>query len=605
MPRIIYWFLRFSILNPICIRLIGAASRRKRDLSIRSIYVALLGIVLFVGLLGITATGRFSLRELAAGSASVFTFLAVMQLILICLFTPIFMSGAIAKEANPKTWDILLTTPMSPLQIVLGNLFGRLFFIISLSIAALPLMIVTQFFGGVPLETILLTQLVAICLALFIAAVAISMSVTRTAGRKAAVSFFVITIFVLAATFTADHSIRAPIGSGQAGEFTTFLTPLNPFLVLETLLHPSGYVIPTTSPLPQPFAWLALHPIAGWCWWTTIASFMLITLSSLNVRKLGQRESKIPWTQRLFQQRVMPEQSHAVSGNPIAWRERVTRHRNLGSLIARWGFASLSGLTFIILSTLYFTSSITPDYFRSAMVILVTGEILIVTFVAISLSASSIAKEREDGSLDLLLTTAMTPHTYLMGKVIGLVMHLLPIVVTPCVTMMAIGCFVIINPDLAIVPDQIVGNNTVLVPMALYLPALLTPLVFIPFIAFCLTLGLMWSIRSRGSISAIVTSMILVFIVAGGLGLCLGPAGQMSHAGSFFAALSPISNVFATFSSVKIIPSVIENGVQTANFSMGAASVLSGVVWTVVSIGLLKSISASFVVTVRRLAGQG
>ena len=54
----------------------------------------------------------------------------------------------------------------------------------------------------------------------------------------------------------------------------------------------------------------------------------------------------------------------------------------------------------------------------------------------------------------------MTPQTYLMGKVTGLVMHLLPIVVTPCITMMAVGCFIIVNPNLAAVTDQVVGINS-------------------------------------------------------------------------------------------------------------------------------------------------
>ncbi|MGY8757478.1 MAG: hypothetical protein ACKVLC_08910, partial [Phycisphaerales bacterium] len=68
MPRIINWFLRFSIQNPLCIRLIGSASRRQRDMYIRWTYVALLGAVLLLGLLSMTSGSSFSLRDLAAGS---------------------------------------------------------------------------------------------------------------------------------------------------------------------------------------------------------------------------------------------------------------------------------------------------------------------------------------------------------------------------------------------------------------------------------------------------------------------------------------------------------------------------------------------------------
>ena len=256
------------------------------------------------------------------------------------------------------------------------------------------------------------------------------------------------------------------------------------------------------------------------------------------------------------------------------------------------------------MSTLYFTSIITPSYFRESILILVTSEILIVTFSAITLSASSIAKEREDGSLDLLLTTAMTPQMYLRGKVSGLVMHLFPMVIAPCITMMSVGLFVYINPTLGVVPDQVVGNASIQVPLALTLPALLTPVVFIPFIAFCMTLGLLWSMRSQGTISAIVTTLILVCIVTFGLGLCMSPAGQMIHVGSVFASLSPITSMYATMSSTTVLPTLMERGPSTANISMAVSSIVAGVIWTFISYGLLKSMSASFVVTVRKLAGR-
>jgi ABC-type transport system involved in multi-copper enzyme maturation permease subunit len=604
MPRFLHWFLRFSIFNPICLRLVGTASRRQKDLYLRSGYVAILAAVLFFGLLS-TATGGLSLRDLAAGSANIFVNLSILQLLLIWLLTPIFMAGAITKEANPKTWDILLTTPLSPLQIVLGNLFGRLFFIAALLIGALPLMIVTQFFGGVPLDTILLTQLIAFCLALAIGAAAIAMSVTRTAGRKAAVSFFVITVLYLLITYVIDSSLRIPITNGSSAQWTTIITPFNPFLVLEALLQPARYVIPETSAYPWIIGWAMTHPIAAWCWFTMLLSGITIIWSSLQVRKMGQSPIKERWTKRLFVSASTEHKSRVVTGNPIAWRERVTRHRNLGSLFGRWGFVAICTLTLIILTTFYYTNTLSPESFRFAILVLVCGELLIVTFSAITMSASTIAKEREDGTLDLLLTTPLTPKMYLGGKLRGLIMHLLPMVLVPCVTMMAVGLIVTLNPTDAVVSDQLVSRHdySIVVPLALYIPALLTPLVFLPYLAFCTTLGLLWSMRSKGSVSAIVSSMILVLAVTGGLGICLVPSSSMGTVGSFFAALSPVNNVFAILTPAETVPSVLLKGVISANISLGIASVSSGAIWSIVTFGLMRSMASSFVVTVRRLAG--
>ena len=602
MPRILHWFLRFSILNPICIRLIGAASRRNRDLLIRSFYLGVLAAVLFFGLMAITATGRLSLRELAAGSANVFIILAILQFILICVLTPLFMASAISKEAEPQTWDVLLTTPMSPTQIVLGNLFGRLFFIIALSVAALPLMVVTQFFGGVPLETILLTQVVAICLAILIAALAIAISVTRTAGRKAAVGFFVITIVVLATTFGVDNFIREQVRGGQLNYYTTVLTPFNPFLVLETILAPSNYVIPESSSSPQPLAWMVTHPVQGWCWFTLLTSTILVVWSSLKVRTLGVKHAG----QSKFAQLMAPtaSQHKAVSGNPIAWRERVTRHRNLGSLLVRWGFLAVSLLTCIIMTTLFLTIMIQPSTYRDSMTIIVITEMLIVLFAAITLSASAIAKEREDGTLDLLLTTAMTPKMYLYGKVKGLVLHLLPMVLAPCLTMMTIGVVVLATPNIAIVPDTLPNDYETVVPLAVYGGAFTMPFLFIPFVAFCIAIGLMWSLRSKGSISAIVTTLTLITIITFGLGLCVMPLSSTLYASAFFNALSPISQLFSTMHGATTIPKIIAQGDKSANAGLAVCSLVGGLLWSTICWGLLKSMTASFVMTVRRLAGQ-
>ncbi|MBC8421589.1 ABC transporter permease subunit [bacterium] len=420
-----------------------------------------------------------------------------------------------------------------------------------------------------------------------------------------AVNFFVVTVLFLLVTYVVDQTIREPIAVGSSSSWTTILTPLNPFLVLESLLHPTGYATPESSRLGWPIGWLVTHPVAGWVWITIIGSLTIITWSSLQVRKLGDRGVKESLWKRLTKYGEQHREPHAVSGNPIAWRERVTRHRNIGSLLGSWGFVSVFGLTFIILATLFFTRTLSGDVFRDITQYLVVAELLIVTFFAISLSASSIAKEREDGSLDLLLTTSITPKMYLGGKMRGLVMHLLPMVLVPCVTMMTMGILVLLNPEHAVVTDvwSQTSQMPTATPLALYLPALVFPVSFIPYISFCMVLGLLWSMRSKGTIGAIITTLILVFILTAGLGVCLVPVQGIPILGTGLSSLSPFSLMFAILSPANSLPSVLEDGARATNIRLGVTTVIAGVVWTGLCFGLLRSMSASFVTTVRRLAG--
>jgi hypothetical protein len=109
--------------------------------------------------------------------------------------------------------------------------------------------------------------------------------------------------------------------------------------------------------------------------------------------------------------------------------------------------------------------------------------------------------------------------------------------------------------------------------------------------------------RSQGSIGAIVSTLILVFVVTGGLGICLLPSSDMGFIGGLFASLSPVNNSFAILTPERTLPDLIKGGIGPANISLGICSIAAGFFWMGISYGLLRSMASSFVVTVRRLAG--
>ncbi len=78
--------------------------------------------------------------------------LSYVQLGLVALLAPIFTAGAITQEKDSQTYDILLATPLSNGQIVLGSLLSRLFFVIALLVSGIPIFSITQIFGGVAIK---------------------------------------------------------------------------------------------------------------------------------------------------------------------------------------------------------------------------------------------------------------------------------------------------------------------------------------------------------------------------------------------------------------------------------------------------------------------
>jgi ABC-type Na+ efflux pump permease subunit len=259
-----------------------------------------------------------------------------------------------------------------------------------------------------------------------------------------------------------------------------------------------------------------------------------------------------------------------------------------------------------VTTTLFATRYWSADIYRTVIGVVVGAEIIIVTLASIYVSASSITKEREDGSLDLLLTTSMTPSTYLTGKVRGIVIHLLPMALTPCLSMFIAGCVALLGSDHKFVTDIPVGMQVgdMNIPFVLWGPAMLLGFVLIPYLSFCVTLGLQWSLRSKGSIKAIASTLLMMLAISFGLGICMTPAGSMGVAGAFVACLSPIPYLVAiTSPGGGIFPSLIQEGVIETSIALVISAPLAGAVWILASWGLLRSIAASFVLTVRRLAG--
>ena len=73
---------------------------------------------------------------------------------------------------------------------------------------------------------------------------------------------------------------------------------------------------------------------------------------------------------------------------------------------------------------------------RVTLLAIVAAEITIVVLAAVNMSATAVSREREDGTLDLILTTPIQPGPYISGKLRGLIQYLLPMLVVPVVCML-------------------------------------------------------------------------------------------------------------------------------------------------------------------------
>ena len=128
-----------------------------------------------------------------------------------------------------------------------------------------------------------------------------------------------------------------------------------------------------------------------------------------------------------------------------------------------------------------------------------------------------------------------------------------------------------------------------------------------PFVAFCVMVGLQWSIKSKGTISSIICAVGIVLLVTFVLSVCAVPSGKnLSVLGSAIVTCSPINLVFAAVYPAQTIPSALGQGAPSfmaarASLVLGAA--FSAVIYAAIVYGMHANMKRTFMFTVRKLAG--
>ena len=610
------------------VRIIQGGSNRARHLWVRMGYLGALTLLVTVGLLtsGGALGGELNLTDLAKSGTWVFAIISYGQVVLVCLLAPLFMAGAIGQERAGQTYNILLTTPLSNLQIVLGSLMGRLFFVLALLLSGLPLFAVLLIFGGVPVWSVVVSFTVAGCTALMVGTVAVTLSVLRAGGRKAVFTFVILVTAYLIGAYMLDVLLLRRLGPPNT---TTWLTALHPLLVLEASLNSANYAPPSPETLggyPGVVRFYLAKPFATFASLTGLLSLAQVLFCAVVLRSVGQGEGRfLRWVKSQLRLPVQAggerrRPARAVWGNPIAWREAATRGRGLGGVFARTGFAVLGVLLGLVLIILYHVGALpqlpgtdAAHVFQGTLFAVLLIEVAVITLVALYMSAGCVSREREDGTLDLLLTTPTTPKQYIWGKLRGLVSFLSLLLAVPVLTVALVSAYALIGKGLGweqatfrVAEVDSTGATIVRHPMIMLPEAsVLLAFMLVPFVALCVMAGMSWSVKAKGVLGAVIPSVAIVGGLTLVLGFCGASAAQnIPFVGPVINAFSPVTNLLMIINPWEYVGRFTVDPIAgRASLAIGAlicALGYAGIVW-----GLLQTMVKGFDHTVRRLSGTG
>lgn len=130
----------------------------------------------------------------AAIGQEVFAGLILLETLLVVLLAPASTAGAISLEREKQTLDLLVTTPISSLAIVIGKLLSALTYVFILIAASIPLTSMVFVFGGVAPDDLVRAYIVLLATAVGLGAFGLFCSslVKRTQAATVITTFGVI-----------------------------------------------------------------------------------------------------------------------------------------------------------------------------------------------------------------------------------------------------------------------------------------------------------------------------------------------------------------------------------------------------------------------------
>src|SRR5690348_10305973 len=185
--------------------------RSWRSLLIITVYLAALAAAGLGTIRSIGESGVNSGLNAAAIGPQIFGALAEFQLILIAFVTPALTAGAIAGEKERQTYELLLTTRLSSVSIVLGKLLTSLAYVVLLLLLSLPLFAMAFLFGGIGLKQLGLTFLILLVAALAIGSISLLVSaLIRRVQIATALSYVLVFALVLGSGIFANLLFSPP-----------------------------------------------------------------------------------------------------------------------------------------------------------------------------------------------------------------------------------------------------------------------------------------------------------------------------------------------------------------------------------------------------------
>ncbi len=489
----------------------AAIARRKRTYVIRGIFGLVILTCFSLPLLettGISSARELEHRQLAAAAQESFGAILAGQALALLLVTPALFAGAIAQEVERGNLTLLLASPASSLEIVLGKLGPRIAQVVLILAVAVPVLGLLSLNGGVDDKLVILSDAVLLTSAFLIASAAMLISVVSDNLRQAVLWTYVAEILWLAAPalFGGIAAYATPTASAWAELIARHCAMTSPFSILTEL-----NTLPPT--IVGDFLRTMLVQLGLGAVLVAVAASLLRPVAR-GAGPFGWRLAPVSFL--LSRRRLLPRP--ACGERPVLWKEmHVARSRVLArlflTLVVLAVLVPLGWVTWNMAVPAFHEvgaagyGSVNPTGAREEFNMFLRATLVSVyMLLAIGLAvfcATCITSEKEKATWTSLIATPLSALEIVGQKMIG-----------ACWRLLWLGLIYLVLLTVGVAAGAIHP-----------LGGFLSVVQIVVFLGFVAGLGTWMSLRSKSSVHALGWTFFVLFVINGGylLGCVLVP----------------------------------------------------------------------------------
>jgi len=484
--------------GPIFGKELRISSRRKRNYVLRSVYLAILLLVLVLiwaeEIRWRSSNVVYQASRMYQAGLIITSTVVMIQFFASQIFSVVMLSNSISDEIYHKTLGVLMSTPITSLQIVTGKLLSKLLQILLMLGLTLPILGVVRVFGGVPWDFLLASFCLTLTAVLFAGMLSLNLSI----HSKHAYVVIIMALLLLLLLFVLLPLFAAWVlneGFGLRGNNIISLICLaNPWLMIYVELVELN--VPGGAGIPITFGW-------GWTCLGTLAVSAALFLRAVSVvrkKALLQACGQLSGARKrtnVSEGNTAAATIRHIKGPPLLWKEIRQPMFAMGPIKKTLLYLLVGGCLLFSYGIFANERALDEDFvhFLYGFIFVILGVFFTTVF-----SATTITSERSSQNWPMLLGTLISNWQIVIAKTAGVIRRSGP------VWLLLIGHILFFSLVGCIHPAALFHILLVIIPMILFVSAS----------------GILFSALLKHTTSAVIMNLIFVVTVWAGIPFLAG-----------------------------------------------------------------------------------